>query len=381
MRTPVAALCLLAVLAVAAPALAAPPSPRADRALERALDRLVEADGGPPGAVSVVQRGLDREVHNAGVAEVGKSRAIKATDHMRIASAAKAFVGATSLALAADGVLSLDDTIGERLPNLPAAWAPVTLGQALNHTSGLPDYSASKAFQTWLVNNLHTKIEHLALIDFVKDEPLGFTPGTQYEYSNTDNIVAGLMIEAATGHTYERELADGVLSPLGLSQTSLPSGFRMPRPYFHGYDIDPPNPPDDYSEIASMSSLWAAGGIVSTPADLTRFIRGYVGRRLFLRSVQLQQFAFVKGESQPPGPGKNAAGMSVFRYRTRCGTLYGHTGNIFGYTQFMAATRNGKRSVTVSISTQLSRTGGARPAFKALRRAFLAGACAALARR
>ena len=98
MRTPVAGLCLLAVLAVAAPALAAPPSPRADRALERALDRLVEADGGPPGAVSVVQRGLDREVHTAGVAEVGKSRAIKATDHMRIASAAKAFAGAPSLA-------------------------------------------------------------------------------------------------------------------------------------------------------------------------------------------------------------------------------------------------------------------------------------------
>ena len=129
-----------------------------------------------------------------------------------------------------------------------------------------------------------------------------------------------------------------------------------------------------------MASLWAAGGMVSTPADVTRFIRGYIGRKLFSRAVQRQQFSFVEGESQPPGPGDNAAGLSVFRYRTRCGTLYGHTGNVFGYTQFMAASADGKRSVTVSASVQLSRESPAVEAFAALRKAFAAGACAALAR-
>ena len=69
------------------------------------------------------------------------------SDHMRIASVAKAFSGATALSLVDEGVLSLDDTIAERLPELPEAWGEVTLRQLLNHTSGLPDYTASRGLR------------------------------------------------------------------------------------------------------------------------------------------------------------------------------------------------------------------------------------------
>jgi D-alanyl-D-alanine carboxypeptidase len=153
-------------------------------------------------------------------------------------------------------------------------------------------------------------------------------------------------------------------------------GFRLPRPFVHGYIVDPPHPPNDVSTAISASGAWASGGIQSTPADLNRFIRGYVGRRLFGRATQRRQFHFVNGRSDPPGPGSNAAGLGIFRYRTRCGTVYGHTGSFPGYIQFAASSPSGRRSVTVSVNEQLGPLDGA--AFKALRHADLLAVCAAL---
>ena len=86
------------------------------------------------------------------------------------------------------------------------------------------------------------------------------------------------------------------------------------------------------------------------------------------------------GSSDPPGPGTNAAGLGIFRYETDCGTLYGHTGNIFGYTQFMAATKDGRRSVVVSANQQLSLDVNPERS-AALRKVFRAAVCVALKRR
>jgi D-alanyl-D-alanine carboxypeptidase len=105
------------------------------------------------------------------------------------------------------------------------------------------------------------------------------------------------------------------------------------------------------STSLSPSGAWASGAIVSTPRDLNTFIRGYLAARLFPGSLQRQQLRFVRGgQSSPPGPGRNSAGLAIFRYRTRCGTVYGHTGNFPGYVQFAAATRHGRRSITTSLN-------------------------------
>jgi D-alanyl-D-alanine carboxypeptidase len=93
----------------------------------------------------------------------------------------------------------------------------------------------------------------------------------------------------------------------------------------------------------------------------------------------LQRRVFEGGSSEPPGPGKNSAGLGIFRYETRCGTVWGHTGNYPGYTQFLAASPDGRRSVTVSVNVQLSPVEGAPGVFDALRRAEVKAVCAALA--
>jgi D-alanyl-D-alanine carboxypeptidase len=94
----------------------------ADAALDRALKELVAMEGGPPGVIAVVQRGQHREVHSFGVRNLKGDLPMRARDHMRIASAAKAFSGAVALSLVSEDKLSLQDTIGERLPELPKAW-------------------------------------------------------------------------------------------------------------------------------------------------------------------------------------------------------------------------------------------------------------------
>jgi D-alanyl-D-alanine carboxypeptidase len=302
-------------------------------------------------------------------------------DRMRIASAAKAFSGAVALSLVSEGKLSLQDTIGERLPELPEAWSGVTLRQLLNHTSGIPDFSLEPDFQDALLDSLTKAPPPEELLSFVEDEELLFDPGSEYHYSNSDNIIVALMVEAATGMSYEDQLRERVYRPLGLRKTTLPRGPNLRKPFIHGYSNDPSQqPPEDVSELAAAGWAWASGGIVSTPADLNAFIRGYVGGKLFDKRTRAKQRRVVEGgSSEPSGPGKNSAGLAIFRYETRCGTVWGHTGNFFGYTQFMAASPNGRRSVTVSVNAQHTPTQGRPAVFRALKRAEELAVCAALA--
>jgi D-alanyl-D-alanine carboxypeptidase len=355
---------------------------RADAALGRALQRLVDLPEGPPGVIAIVQRGDDVTVHTAGIGSFATLDAPRATDHMRIASVAKAFSGAVALALVQQGVMSLDETIGQRRPDLPAQWHGVTLRALLHHTSGVPDFLMSKAAQVAVGASLTDPPSPRAMLDFIKDAPLK-RPG-RYHYSNSDNIIVGLMVQAATGIPYEDALAREVAAPLGLVATTLPRGPQLPAPYIHGYEIDDDEPPLDLSEVFAAGWAWASGGIVSTPADLNRFIRGYVGKALFGDAVAAEQRRFIRGgKSDPVGPGRNAAGLALFRYRTRCGPVFGHTGNIFGYTQFAVASADGTRSATVSINAQRTQETdgrGKQKAYRFLRRAEVLAVCAALAR-
>ena len=369
-----AALCVVPALASASPGTAA-----ADRALDRAPEAIVAAPGGPPGAIAVVQRGSAVRVHTAGVARTRSSRPPRARDSMRVASVTKTFTAAVALSLVRSGELSLDATIGEVLPDLPAAWHAVTLRQLMNHTSGVPDFIANEAAQDAVRASPGRSPSPGELLRFVEDQPLSFTPGSRYRYSNSDNIIVGLMVAAAAGTTFEAQFDARVLKPLRLRHTSLPVGTRMPAPTLRGYAPDPPGAPADVTSVLAAGWAWTAGGIVSTPADLNRFIRAYVAGRLSGPALVAEQRRTRPGSSEPKGPGVNRAGLSVFRYATRCGVVWGHTGNTLGYTQLAVASPDGRRSATLTVSSQVN-AGGDKALFTRWRAAEARAACAALAR-
>jgi D-alanyl-D-alanine carboxypeptidase len=375
-RAPTALLTALAILLFSLPATAgADEAGRADRRLDRALRALVGAEDGPPAAIAVIQRGPERRVHAAGVADLASGARPRASKRMRIASVSKAFSGAVALGLVSQGVLRLGDTIGELLPELPAAWHRVTLAQALHHTSGLPDFSRSRGFAEAVGSALAHPPPPRTLLSYVAGRPLLFAPGSDYRYSNSDNVVVALMVQAVTGTPYPRALRAKVTGPLGLRATLMPGGTLLPSPFLHGYSPTRRGAYEDVSqEVAFGGWAWASGGLLSTPGNLNRFVRGYVGRRLFGAGVQRRQFDWVRGHSEPPGPGRNSAGLAVFRYRTRCGTVFGHTGSILGYTQLIAASGDGRRSLAFTITTQAPDE-----LLPRLRRAQTLAVCAALA--
>jgi D-alanyl-D-alanine carboxypeptidase len=321
------------------------------KAVQRGLEGLVAAPGGPPGAVATIHRGGRTTVLSAGRSDVERRGRPGGRDHMRIASVAKAFSGAVALNLVRRGRLGLDDTIGQRLPALPVAWHPVAIRQMLNHTSGLPDYTRSDGFAEQARTNPRGHVFPAEIIDWVSAEGLVFPPGSRYEYSNTDNIVVAVIAEMLTHRSYNELLARIVFKPAELSETSFDMRrISLPRPFIHGYLTAPGEKPEDATTLLSPSGAWASGGIVSTPLDLARFIRAYLGGRFFSAAQKREQRRFAPGASSPPGPGTNSAGLALFRYRSRCGTVYGHTGNFPGYVQWAAASADGRRSVTTTLN-------------------------------
>jgi D-alanyl-D-alanine carboxypeptidase len=152
----------------------------------------------------------------------------------------------------------------------------------------------------------------------------------------------------------------------------------MPTPFLRGYEITPRQPPEDVSRTINPALAWASGGIVSTLPDLSRFFRGYVGGRLFGSHVKQAQRQWVRGSSSPPGPGVNGAGLGLFRYRTKCGTVFGHTGSFPGYRIFAASSANGKRSIAYVANAQIVPGQGSARVSALIRKSQVAAVCHAL---
>jgi D-alanyl-D-alanine carboxypeptidase len=353
------------------PAAAAPPK------LQRMLNGIVASAEGPPGISVLIDRGTRTKFFRAGVADLSDRRRPQPNEHVRIASVAKGFNAFIAAALAErPKSLSLRETLRASIPGVLPNAERVTLTQLLQHTSGLPDYIRVPAFIDSFLADPAAYLSPTQLIGFVRDEPLEFTPGSRYHYSDTDNIAAALIEEAAAGRTYTSLLRREVFGPLGMRSSSLPLTIKMPRPFMHGYEIEQGKKPDDVSELINPAGAWASGGIVSTPADLSRFVPAYA--RTILRASRGLAKAFRPGSSSPPGPGRNSAGLGIFRYRTGCGDVYGHTGSFPGYRLFVAGSAGGGRSVVFVVNSQIVPGQGSPRVAAAIRRAQTRAVCLAL---
>ena len=345
--------------------------------LTRSMQDLVGVPGGPPGVLTLIQKGQRVTFLTAGVADRTSRQRITQRDFMRLASVSKAYNGAVVLSLVNQAQLSLAATLGTLLPATNPAWNRVTVRELLDHTSGIPDYTKDPAFIAAFSADPLRSFTPQQLVDYVSATRLLFSPGARYEYSDTENILLGLIVQSVTGETYESELS-AVLSPLRLPDTSLPNTPAIGAPTLRGYAVENGATTEDVTTAINPAGAWASGGMVSTPSELNTFMRAYVGGSLFRQAVRQAQFRFVPGNSGPPGPGTNAAGLGIFRYRTRCGTVYGHTGNFPGYTMFSAASAGGTRSVVVAVNTQLNDKSPVSRAFTQLRNLELQAVCVAL---
>ncbi|MFD0345736.1 serine hydrolase domain-containing protein [Kitasatospora aburaviensis] len=171
--------------------------------------------------------------------------------------------------------------------------------------------------------------------------PAYFDPGKGWHYSNTNYIIAGMLIERLTGRSWAQEVERRIIRPLGLSGTSMPidSPF-VPGPHAHGYYKLADGPAD--TTLLNPSMAGSAGAGVSTTADLTRFISALLGGRL-LGPAELAEMKRVS-------PSGQAYGLGLQRTPTACGEFWGHGGGIPGYTTLLYGASDGKRQFAASVN-------------------------------
>ncbi len=307
------------VLALFSAALIFPATPKADEAaltaqLQRVVDAYVKDRAsieGLSGAALQVDRGAGRPIIAVFAGDDGLAdlKPIGADTLFQIGSNTKEFTAALILKLEAAGKLRLDDTIGKWLPQY-TAWKDVTIRSLIQMTSPIPNYSETVAIGEIQAADIHHQFRDKDLIGFV-DPGNGqhFPPASGWFYSNTNYILAALIIEAASGMDYEQALTTMILEPLGLRDTFYANGphpgpaaasphlARVPRALFLLKDcLDYQPQPCRVSTVApligkdmrtqNLSWAGAAGAIVSTPHDLALWIRALFGSRV----IPAQQF-------------------------------------------------------------------------------------------
>jgi D-alanyl-D-alanine carboxypeptidase len=327
-----------------------PPTASSDLpALDAALDDFVAA--GVPGILVRVQDPHRAALSSAaGVGDLATGAALRPSAQFRIGSVTKTFVSTVVLQLVGEGRLTLDKPVARWLPGLLANGHQITVRQLLNHTSGLPNYSDDPELLAGIVQNRIW--DPRELVGQAETHPQLFAPGSAYEYSNTNYIVAGLLIEAVTSHPLARELDRRIFSALDLDHTSFPATTaRLTGYYAHGYLSPEAIPTADGPRLDvtsyNPSHAWAAGAIVSNAADLSTFYRALLGGRL-LSPRLLREMKKTVAED-PTDPAETFSyGLGLERVNDACGANWGHTGGIYGYQSLAYWNERTGRTVVVA---------------------------------
>lgn len=291
-----------------------------------------------------------------GFSDVENKTKMNPFDRMPSGSVGKTFVAAVMITLAKEGKLSLDDKIEKWfnkeswLPRLPNA-GEITIRMLLNHRSGLIDHALeSKKFAEDILalalQNPDGVFAPEKLVSYVLDSPPLFPAGTKFHYSDTNYILAGMIIEKATQSTYYRELEKRILDKFHLDNTLPAVGRKLPG-IVPGY-IDPKNPfgiqlaktIQDGLLLANPQNEWTGGGLVSTPVDLALWAkRLYEGK--LIKKPYLDELLDC---------GTFPYGLGVRVQQTDMGPMVGHSGYYPGYNTIMAYFPSHKIALAVQIN-------------------------------
>ncbi|GAA0483681.1 serine hydrolase domain-containing protein [Streptomyces olivaceiscleroticus] len=345
---------------LSAPAATAAGQGRDDhRRTRAAMD--AEVAKGVPGVIGQVVEGRKvwRATSGVGNTDTGQPRG--ADDVFRVGSITKTFVATVTLQLAAEGRLHLDDTVERWLPGVVRGHGHdgrrVTLRQLLNHTSGIrdvfdePEFTDKATGPGFLTHRYDTWTPRQLVGLAMKGAPT-FEPGTSWSYSNTNYMLAGMVIEKATGRPYGKEIEHRIIEPLGLRHTSVPgTDPRMPGPHGIAYSKLMAEKPaaEVYDATEFNPSLaGAAGEMLSTTGDLNRFYRAVLRGRLFPQRQLKEMLTTVPADEEEPGL---RYGLGLMTQDLPCGIrLYGHGGGIHGSSAEAVATRDGRHTAAFNLN-------------------------------
>src|SRR3954465_3754394 len=275
----------------------------------------------------------------AGTTTFGGSVPVRPDSVWQIGSNTKAFTSVLLLQLEAEHRLSIDDTLGTWLPQYPQ-WRDVPIRRLLNMTSGIATYDDEPAWYADYAADPHTDFSKKRLVGYVLDAPA--TSG--YSYSNTNYVLAEMIIERVTGDSYQNQLYRRIIDPLGLCDlyyrpdvypASVTS--REPAGYFfvNGF----PMPQLLGRDVSRDTLSWArgAGAIISTTRDMTRWERALYGGRLLPPQQQAELESLVSSTNGQPidstsGTDPKGFGLGIAQLTDpELGTFWFYEGETLGF--------------------------------------------------
>ncbi|WP_165975512.1 serine hydrolase domain-containing protein [Actinomadura rubrisoli] len=342
----VAATAIAAAVALAPTAQADPPHRRPDPAvLQRDLQDMVATEGAVAARVTDGQRTWSGR---AGAADPATGEPVARGARFRVGSTTKALVATVMLQLQAERRVDLGARVDRYLPGLLPGRHDLTVRRLLNHTSRLKSHDHflhpnPTIEETMNVHRWHTYTPRELVAVAVN---AGYLDKDEYFYSNTNYVIAGMIIEKVTGRSYAREAERRILRPLGLRDTYFPGTSPYIRgPHTQMFAKVPGYPPFNVTEW-NQSYAGASGELISTSADLVRFNTALLGGRL-LPPAQMRQMTTLVATDEDKRYG---LGLEVTT-ASRCGVeLWGHNGSVPGGIAFMAGTRDNRTQVALTLT-------------------------------
>ncbi len=324
--------------------------------VQQGLNALVRE--GQPAALATVRGGDGRtRTYTAGVGDLATGAKVPKDGQVRIGSNTKTFVAVVVLQLVGEGKIGLDDQVDTHLPGLLRGdgidGRRITVRQLLQHTSGLPDYGPYISDD----EIAHRYFEPRDLVDIALKHKAEFDPGERWSYSNTNYVLAGLIIQKVTGRPLAEEIDRRVVQRIGLRHTYFPApgdkGIREPHP--KGYRVMAAGELRDSTEV-DPSAGGAAGQMISTNSDVNRFFTALLGGDL-LEPAQLAQMR----TTVPVGDTGAHYGLGLMSRKLSCGGVYwGHGGDIVGYETRGGVTDDGRRAANIAVTSIPAEISGTR---------------------
>jgi CubicO group peptidase (beta-lactamase class C family) len=268
--TPAIGLLLAFVLADARAQRIEPGEP-ALAALDSTISAYLEDTNTPGALVAVTSRGQLIHLRTYGLANVELSVPVTETTVFEIGSISKQFVSAAVMLLREEGKIGLDDPIDDYLSLLPSEWLGVTVGQLMNHTSGIPDYEEIRSYDVY-----RFRLTPEEVIRIAHSRPMDFAPGTGWYYSNTGYFLLSMIVERIEGRPLGEVLRDRIFAPLGMTSTRLADPETIIANRAAGYWVDKAGELINRNPTETSSTL-GAGGLLSSVRDLARWDEALYG--------------------------------------------------------------------------------------------------------
>ena len=349
MRTAIVAVAVAAAAFTAMPATAATaiPPPN-DAALKAAIAGLPNQE--TTGALVRITGSAGDWSGTSGVSDIRTGAPVRRDGYFRIGSTTKVYTAVMVLQLAQEHRIDLDQPVQRYLPGLlPADYPQVPVYTLLDHTAGLPSVDIPGLYDPqWILDHRFEHWSPRQVVDTALRHPIDFQPGTAQKYTNTAYVTAGMIIERVTGRSYARNLRDRITGPLHLSHTYYPGDDpHLPNPAARGY-LDVRGDLVDVTEM-NQSIPGAAGAIISTAADLDRFITGLFRGRLLGTKMMTRLFT-IPDVPMFDGSGPAFYSQGLMSITVNGVTVWGKTGSRYGYASGIFATRDLERKLAYSVN-------------------------------